>query len=48
MAHRTFTEQEIEYLEALPAVAHASASRIVYSHEFQLYCTDTFMAKNLP
>ena len=48
MAHRTFTEQEIESLEALPAVAHASASRIVYSHEFQLYCMHRYLHGEKP
>lgn len=36
--NKKFTDQEIEELESLAVVEHATTSRITYSHAFQVYC----------
>lgn len=41
-AGMTFTEEQIRYLEALPAVEHATATRITYTDEFKTRCMERY------
>lgn len=38
----TFTQEQIAYLESLPAVEHASATRITYAEDFRRICLERY------
>lgn len=42
VAIMTFTQEQIAYLESLPAVEHASATRITYAEDFRRICLERY------
>ncbi|PST46891.1 hypothetical protein CPA40_02700 [Bifidobacterium callitrichos] len=44
----TFTKEQITYLESLPAVEHATATRITYTDAFKTQCLERYIQGDSP
>ncbi|MBT1172466.1 hypothetical protein JS528_03630 [Bifidobacterium sp. MA2] len=44
----TFTKEQIKYLESLPAVEHATATRITYADAFKRQCLERYSSSASP
>lgn len=44
----TFTKEQIAYLESLPAVEHATATRITYTDAFKTQCLERYIQGDSP